>query len=57
MSIKRYESSDDMKFFKLKIEKDKIDTNCSMERIPQYLVKILESARVKYNWEGLMREK
>lgn len=57
MSIKRYESSDDMKFFKLKIEEDKIDTNCSMERILQYLVKILESARVKYNWEGLMREK
>lgn len=57
MSRRCYKTTKNMKFTELKIAGDEIDTNADIEELPQDLVEILENARVKYNWEGLVKER
>lgn len=52
-----YTTTDTMTFIELKIVEGEIDTTSELKQIPSNLVEILENARAKYNWEGLLKER
>lgn len=51
-----YRTTDTLIFTELEIAEDEIHTRGKIEQIPSNLVEILENARTKYSWEGLLRE-
>jgi MoaA/NifB/PqqE/SkfB family radical SAM enzyme len=57
ISKRGYEASNDIKFTELRIVEDQLDTSINIAKISQDLLEIFENARVKYNWEGLLKQR